>query len=256
MTSNFSNFKETSRPAILLAGPPGTGKTVTLSMLGTPFIIELDNNHAGAFNFLQSIKADCKATVSVPFIRDDGTIVPRAERWKAMNAAITAGLSNPLCTTLGIDSLSALIEIGLDEVRRQQNRKIGDPVKGEKDEPLQIQDWGAFKGLMRQWFINLRAAGKVLVVTAHITTYKDELTGILQEFINFPGQFAEEIAGLFTEVWLTDIEEKRNGSTVEYIYTIRTRPQPSQRKIGLKSGIQLPPKVPVDFANLNKLLFS
>lgn len=255
MKASFANSRA-SKPAILIVGPPGTGKTTLASMLGKPYLIELDNNIAGAFSFLSSIKAQCVANYSVPHVREDGTVVPRGERWKAMNTDIHAAVADPNIDTIVIDSLSSLIEVALDEVRRQQGRKIGDPVAGIKDEPLQIQDWGAFGALLRQWFILLRASGKVLVVIGHVVVDKDELTSVLQQYINMPGKFAHEVAGLFTEVWSTEIREERKDGKVSFKYFITTRPNIAQRALGLKSGSQLPPAMEVDFAQLNKLIYS
>jgi len=262
MKSSFSSKTPASKPAILIIGPPGTGKTVLASMLGRPYIIELDNNIAGAFSYLKLAGANCNAKYSVPHIKEDGGVVPRLDRWKAMNADINEAVADPDVDTLVIDGLSALIEIALDEVRRQailtgdpKAPKIGDPIKGTPDMPLRIQDWGSFGALLRHWFIALRASGKTLVVTGHVVIDKDELTSILQQMINLPGKFAHEISGLFTEVWSTEIREETKDGKKTFKYFITTRPSPAQRSLGLKSGNQLPPAVEVDFAQLNKLIY-
>lgn len=263
MKASFGKNTIISKPAVLIVGPPGTGKTVLASMLGKPFIIELDNNIAGAFSYLESIKAPCQASYSVPHVKEGGGVVERMNRWKAMNDDIHAALADPNIDTIVIDSLSSLIEIALDEVRRQaiasgdtKAPKPGDPVKGIPDTPLRIQDWGSFQSLLRHWFILLRASGKVIVVTGHVVVEKDELTSVLQQAINMPGKFAHEVAGLFTEVWSTEIREERKDGKINYKYFITTRPNLAQRALGLKSGSQLPPAVEVDFAALNKLLYA
>ena len=260
MTTSFTSFKKSALPSILFIGEPGTGKTATAAMIGKPLVVDLDNNIAGAFQYLQSINAPCKAEVIVPHIDDDGELIPRGKRWKAMNDAIVIALkaakeAKTPFTTLVVDSASSLIEIMLDEVRLQAKRKIGDLLKGIPDDPLQIQDWGLFKGLFREWVLRLKSQGLVLILTAHMNVEKDELSGIQMFFVNIPGQFRNEIAGLFSECWIATVAEEKKDAKVSYKYEIRTRPGPGQKALGLKSGIQLDARTPVDYETLNKRIF-
>jgi len=45
-------------------------------------------------------------------------------------------------------------------VRRQQGRKIADGITVMQDDPLQIQDWGAFAAIVKHFFITLKSSGK------------------------------------------------------------------------------------------------
>ena len=258
--NSFTSFKKSSLPSILFVGEPGTGKTATAAMIGRPLIVDLDNNVSGAFAYLQSINAPCKADFIVPHKTESGDLVARGKRWKAMNDGIIEAIAkakadkNPY-TTLVIDSCSSFIEIILDEVRILQKRKIGDLMKSIPDDPLQIHDWGVFKALFREWVLRLKSAGLVLIFTAHMNVEKDEMTGIQMYFINVPGQFRNEIAGLFSEAWLATVTENKKDGKVTYSYEIRTR-QNSSQKLGLKSGIQLQAREPVNYEELNKRIFS
>lgn len=260
-------YKSTSKPAILIIGPPGTAKTTTvLGAFPRPLVIEIDNNISGAAKFLTDEKIDLsQILLDIPHLKADGTLVPRQDRWRTM----TTNLKNALekdnkesggdftkmkIQTIFVDSLTGLLEYALDEVRRQQGRAIGDDDKGTKDDPLQIQDWGAFGALMRHFFIKLRATNRILAVSGHTVTDKDDLGGFLKQFINCPGKFREEIAGLFTECWKTSIEKVGE----DFVRMITTVPTPSARddSLGLKSALRLGNKFKVDYKKINQALLS
>jgi len=264
---SLTQFKTTSKPAVLVIGPPGTGKTsLVTAVFPSPYIIEIDNNIEGVAKFLTDSKVDIsKVHLDIPHLKPDGTLVPRQDRWRTMNKRMADALTKDneeskgdfskfKIQTIFLDSLTGLIEYALDEVRRQQGRAIGDEEKGTKDDPLQIQDWGAFGALLRHWFIKVRSFNRYFAVSGHTVTDKDELAGFLKTFINCPGKFREEIAGLFTECWKTSIVKENN----EWKRILTTVPTTSERdeSLGLKSALRLGNKFEVNFNKIRAALLS
>jgi len=254
---SFATYKSTVKPSVLILGAPGSGKTTLATMLGRCHVIELDNNIEGPFTYLTSIGAPCRATFDLPMVDAAGKLISRESRWSAMNKCIEAAVkADPTIDTLVIDGLTSLVDIALDEVRRQMKRAFGNPVAGTPDAPLQIQDWGCFAKLMVEWLTKLRASGLVLVVTAHTNVEKDDMAGYLKHFIAVPGQLRNTIAGMFTECWKCSVKNVGTGDTAHYDYFINTVGTSTEDALGLKSGRQIKPNTKVDFAALNKLLYS
>ncbi len=256
MSTSFSNFKSATKPAILIAGPPGTCKTTISSMIGTPHIVELDNNIDGPFRYIAKSGLPCKAQFSVPHIKPDGTLVPRQDRWKAMTDAINQNRKDhPECDTDVIDSLTSLVAVALDQVRVLQKKKIGDPERGIADDAISQPDWGVFGGLMTQFLLTMRASGRTLVLLAHLKYETDEIDKIIKQCIACPGQTGDTISGLFTDVWLTGWEERGTGASRVQVPVIRTVPSGiRESRLGLKSGLQLPTKFDVDLSKINQLV--
>jgi hypothetical protein len=269
----LTSYKSVSKPAILALGSPGTGKTTTIcGSCPRPYVIEIDNNIAGTAKFLTDEKVDIsEINLDIPHLNEDGTLVPRMDRWRMMthrlkvaverdNEASKMDFSKMKIQTIFVDSLTGLIEYALDEVRRQQGRKIGEDEKDitakrekdKNDEPLQIQDWGCFGALLRHFFIKLRASQRIVVVSAHTFADKDDLAGFMKMFINCPGKFKEEIAGLFTECWKFSIEKKGD----RYVRMLSTVPAVREEALGLKSSLRLGNTFEVDYSKIRTFLMS
>lgn len=225
---------------LLILGPPGVGKTsLALQTFKRVAIIDVDNNIGAAVPYIKRLGNGTLPDFEYFTVTqdDEGKPVERKLRYKRFAKIVNELMSRADIDTIVIDTLTTLVDVAIDEVRTQNGRKIADGIKIFQDDPLQIQDWGAFKFLMKHLVVTLKASGKTTVFNGHLNTDKDELTGVMQEFIACPGTLRTEIAALFSEVWLMSIEEKRTAAGVEYERFIRTAPKPSQQKIGLKSAI-------------------
>jgi hypothetical protein len=264
---SMAGLRVTTKDRLLLLGAPGSGKTVLGCMLPKPLIIDLDNNIEGPITFLSQQKTltDAEAADVIivrPFIDGNGQLLKRADRWGAMGRAITAYLKEyPDRQTIFIDSLSALVAAGMDEVRRQAKiyiaeGELGDPKDLDKtvDEPMRIQDWGAFASLMEQFFIRLSGRGLYVVTTAHTKDEEvGEGTGIYKTFINCPGAFREKIAGMFTECWLVSREAKGTGTSATSEVFIQTVAGGRLAPLGLKSAKQVGARLLANLENIKKM---
>lgn len=255
---NISDLPLINPSSLLFIGSPGTGKTSTIIQLfgdSGLAILDCDNNIQGALPYIRKLYNGKLPPVEffVPTM-DNGIPVPRPQRYGRAAKQINTWMADPKIKTIYIDTLTSLTEMAMDEVRRQQNRKIADGIKDFIDDPFREQDWGSFKFLMKHLVITLKASGKTVIFGGHINVTEDKLTDITQEFLSIPGSLKTELASLFSEVWLLTIEEERKPGGVEYKRQIRIAPKASQQKLGLKSAVGLLPTQFLDIPTLKKLL--
>lgn len=267
-----------TKPAVLICGPPGTGKTVLTLCFPRPYVIEIDNNLDGPMKFLADRKLLPLVKYDMAHLDDEDKLLPPDKVWMTLGRRLNAAMRDPTIDTIVIDSLTALVDLMMDEVRRvtimsgdQNAPKLADATKADlftespQERPVggtyRIQDWGTFLTFCRKFFTKLRLTNKLVVVTAHIDLDKLEGSTVYQHFIKVPSSYKNEIAGQFTDCWYTEIETRnkptgQNSATQEAVWTITTVPMPGMKALGLKSCLGLKPKQDVDLPALIKLLAS
>lgn len=224
--------------SFLLIGPPGAGKTTVSLQLPKPFILDCDDNLNGPVRFLTTNKLLNQTWFYDTPLRDGDKPVPREQQWDRTIALLTEACSSPAVETIVISSLSSFIEIAYVQTYKMTNAKLGD-YKKTIDPKFEFAQWGAFGSIMRQLIFWLKSSGKRLVIEAHINVDKEELSGVLTNFLAIPGNLKHVMSGWFEEVWLLDVTTTGIGASAKTDRKIITSPGPRDKNLGLKSAAQL-----------------
>lgn len=244
----------TQPTSVLLLGTPGAGKSTLAAQFPDCFVLDCDENYAGPIRYLNSQPNPPKFYIGSPLYAADGKSVPPQDRFRRAMVLLDEAANSDLIKTIVVDSLTTFVDMVLYEVMREQGRKIGDfsfktSTSKAMDEQLQIQDWGFFLGTMKKVIFSLKGTGKTIVFTGHIKVREDEVSKLLRQAVAVPGQFADIISGLFSEVWLLERETKRTSAGSEELYFVTTFPSGKidqglglKSACGLKSGSKIEPK--------------
>lgn len=232
MPNSSDTYKVSNNLAILLVGPPKSGKTGIAAAFPAPYFLEIDNNLDSAVRVLGTKK----------FWYDLPTTTVKTPDlvWKESLTCLKAAIANPEIKTIVIDSVSLLSEYMCawcisEHIRMGETDKGGKPIT-----TMTIPDYGKLLTMFRGLIFDLRASGKYVVVTSHLQTIQDELTKVIHTSLAVPGQAKDSLGGLFTDVWGTTATPIPGTSKVQY--ELRTAPYGTLNSIGT-SIRSLPAKI-------------
>ncbi len=219
--------------AILLAGDPGMRKSTLALQFPNVYIFDADKNVGQPLEFLKKTDPTLPARTFTDNALWDREGKPLAvqQRWLWMIKCVNEAFADPWVKTVVIDSLSALVEMAVSEVKRQAGR--ADNLE------MRIQDWGAFGALLRNFITMCRAQNKIFICTAHQKFEQDEADKQWKIFLNIPGQAATNLSGMFTDVWNLYLAIEGLGSAQKHTGMVRTMPSSLTDHRGLKNSFGL-----------------
>lgn len=196
--------------ALLLIGPPKGGKTVFATCFPDPWILDADNNLAGALRYHED-----RGAPLLPFWYDDPNVEektvdsvvtelsrPLHQRWDASIKAIMEAVKDPDVKTIVADGLTLLaqyLEAHILANSQQGNGMKDLVIAGEK--VMNQSHWNPFKSMMFKLIMACRSARKPFIMTCHEITEVNEGGAVVAYRPLISGQLRGNLAGLFTDCW-------------------------------------------------------
>ncbi len=207
--------------ALLAIGTPKAGKTCFALNFPTPWILDCDNNLAGALRFHKH------QANPFDFYFDNPNEVEESKRWDFCMKAIRDAVAAPEVKTIVVDGLSLLGYYLEKHILANSTKGSGGMndlvIAGEK--VMNMSQWGPFKNLMSQLVMACKACGKLFVMTCHEQAEVNDKGAITAYTPLISGSLRNNIAGFFTDVWRLETANGPRGSTYSVRFAPRTMMQ-------------------------------
>lgn len=226
----YTAYNPSRNTAILIVGDPGTGKTRLIFSPPTPGILDCDGN----LNSAVRVANGKPFFFSEGFRTDEGIEIPEEQRWDHCGREVIKLLKSPEVKTIVIDGLSNLCRWGLIHIEAELV-KAGINVHREFYAKYQ-----SFIPLLSKFITTIRIPGKLVMVTCHQRTDKDEF-GRMRYYLDIPGRLSETLGGQFTDVWGMSSTPDPTNEKTQTRYEIRTKP--SGYHINLKTSFDFVPAI-------------
>lgn len=245
------DFKAKPSFALLLQGPPLSGKTNVAMQFPRPYFLDADDKllNAVMLNKGKEFYYDCPLRHVLNGVT---TGVFPERRWQYSIDCIKAACASPDIDTVVIDSITSLGTILMQHILQfPSTAKVALTVGGEK--VMDMSMWGPYRDLWTRLIMFVRGSGKMAVFCAHEVTDKDEITGAMSYRPSFQGQLKDTGAGLFTDVWCTETKQIMQDGKPATEYLIRTQPT-SMRALG--NSLKLPATFKFDWQTIKTAIDS
>lgn len=217
--------------ALLLIGTPKSGKTVTAMSFPKPFVLDCDNNLAGALRYHNYSAKPFEFWFANP------NEVEVTKRWSFCIEQLSEAVKSPEVETILVDGLSLMGYYLEHHILANSSKGTGGMndlvIAGEK--VMNMSQWGPFKNLMSKLIMAAKSSGKLFVMTCHEQALETE-SGAIKAYVPLiSGSLRHNIAGFFTDVWRCETKNGPKGST----HTLRFAPK-SLMQIGNSLNIKEP----------------
>lgn len=225
MAKTRSDYDLTGRQHILLQGLPGSGKTTLALQFPKPFLIDVDNNLAGAIQGEALKGKDFKW--DTPLEDAEGKeLDPTKDPVKyeqRFREIFDEALNDPDVETVILDSATAVTELFVRSICKKHNKAM-----------MEIQLWQVFIKYWIDMVTIAKSKGKRIILIAHEEMVKDDMDGGLKRMLLMPSKARATIPGMFPDVWECYVDSQTTGGRVTSNHKIRCKAD--NRVGGLKAS--------------------
>lgn len=186
--------------AILLMGPPGSGKTTFALKWPGLYVVDADQNLAGPLRYLNSKGKFTPFKYDIVALDDANQPVEAHLQWPRLKSCVEAAIKDPTVLTLFIDSLTHVDRIVYAYACKTQNVK-----------ELEFQQWNMFKNELYRFIMNIRSKGKTLIMSCHENIEYDK-KGQVEKYVPTLSTNLKNYFGyIFTDVWRCTLKPVGGG---------------------------------------------
>tara|TARA_R110000796_G_scaffold71635_10_gene162625 strand:+ start:2793 stop:3569 length:777 start_codon:yes stop_codon:yes gene_type:complete len=225
MAKTRSEYVLDGRQHILLQGLPKTGKTTLALQFSRPYLIDVDNNIAGAIQGSQLKDRDFKwdtplerpvrdpktkaLTGEIEIIDPIKDPVGYEERFRAI---FDEAFKDPDVDTVILDSATAITNMFVNAICKRANKPA-----------MEIQLWQNFIKYWIDMITIAKSKHKRVVLIAHEELYEDKIDGGTKRMLLLPSKARATIPGMFSDVWETYVASKMVSGKPTYEHMIRCK---------------------------------
>lgn len=194
---------------ILVYGDYGTGKSTVLSTCRLPIYVYSFDPGGTKLKALRDLQDAGLAVLDTVYEQEDMKKPTAFKAFDTTHEGMKRSGAYESFGTVAIDSLTTFHMAVMNFILQRENRAGTTP---------QIQDYLLLQNLLGQTFREFCNLPCDFVLTGHLTTDKDEVTGRMITSLLVPGQNSTKVPVLFDEVLLTNVEM---DSKKQPVYSVR-----------------------------------
>lgn len=241
-----SSYQSAREFGLLVIGESGGGKTSLMMEWPEIYVSDVDRNLRSGLDLYRRRHGKAKEDFwfDTPALDEAGKLLPEDRVWDNGRRQIGLAAQDPKVKAIGLDGLTRWMTY-LQRYVVAQGSGMEKPLTVGGMTVMTKSHYIPFEALMTQFFVDLRAIGKPVIVTAHVRSGESDLTDAAMWQPYLVGGLRNTLPGLFTDYWLADTEmvtattdEQRKRYPTGTRYFVRTAPN-SRAKF--KNSLGLPP---------------